>query len=140
MALKRRCYSFVFGGIGGAICLAIGSFAWTKFGDYIDFIIWAVIGIGIFSLVSCWILDNNFVGDVVSEIFQWGFVKFPGLIFTLDLDEIIWLLSVKLLFWIIGMILAILAGILAITVGAIISIFVYPYAIYKNITGADEEL
>ena len=70
---------------------------------------------------------------MIAEIFSWGFVTMPGLIFTLDLDGIIWLLTVKLLFWILGFILAALCGILAIVLGLVVSVFVYPFALYKNI-------
>ena len=85
-----------------------------------------------FTLISCLILDNNFIGEMIAEIFSWGFVTMPGLIFTLDLDGIIWLLSVKLLFWIIELILATACGILAVILGLVLSLFVYPFAIYKN--------
>ena len=72
------------------------------------------------------------------EIFSWGFVTMPGLIYTLDLEGIIWLLTVKLLFWILEMILAVLCGILAIALGLVVSLFVYPRALYKNIMGYEE--
>ena len=94
----------------------------------------------VFSFVSCLILGNNFIGDMVLEIFSWGFVKMPGLIFTLDLDGLIWLLTVKLLFWVIGLILATICGILAIALGLIVSVFVYPSAIIKNIRGIEENV
>jgi len=61
----------------------------------------------------------------------------PGLIFTLDLEGIIWLLTVKLLFWIIGIVLATLTGILAVALGLVVSLFVYPYAIIENIRHGD---
>ncbi len=76
---------------------------------------------------------NNFVGEMILEILSWSFVQLPMLIFELDLDGIIWFLAVKLLFWIWGLVLAILCGILAITVGLVVSIFVYPFAIIKSI-------
>ena len=59
--------------------------------------------------------------------------------FTLDLDGIIWLLTVKLLFWILGIVLAILFGVLAIALGGIISIVVYPFALYKAYNGKEME-
>ena len=61
----------------------------------------------------------------------------PGLIFELDLDGIIWFLTVKLIFWILGFILAALCGILAIGLGLVVSLFVYPFAIIKNIKGIE---
>jgi hypothetical protein len=74
---------------------------------------------------------------MIATIFSWGFVTMPGLIFTLDLDGIIWLLTVKLLFWIIELLLAIAFGLLAIALGAIMSLFVYPFALIKNIKGIE---
>ena len=63
----------------------------------------------------------------------------PGLIFTLDLDGIIWFLTVKLLFWILGIVLAILCGLLGICVGLAVSVFVYPYALYQNIKHPEDD-
>ena len=70
---------------------------------------------------------------MILEIFSWGFVRMPGVIFELDLDGILWLITVKLLFWILGLILAALAGLLAIALGLALSLVVYPFALYKNI-------
>ena len=92
------------------------------------------------SLVSCLILDNNFIGEMISEIFSWGFVRFPGLIFTLDLDGIIWLITVKLLFWVLGFLIAALFGLLAVSLGLVLSIFVYPFALAKNIRSGEKTI
>ncbi|MBQ4510272.1 MAG: hypothetical protein II984_06075 [Clostridia bacterium] len=135
--MKRRIHSFVWGGLAALILIIIGIVTSVNTNDYINLAFWGVVGILAFTLISCLILDNNFVGDMVLEIFSWGFVKMPGLIFTLDLDGIIWLLTVKLLFWILGFILAIICGILAIALGLVVSVFVYPFAIYKNVKGIE---
>ena len=135
--MKRRIHSFVWGGLAALILIIIGIVTSVNTNDYINLAFWGVVGILAFTLISCLILDNNFVGDMVLEIFSWGFVKMPGLIFTLDLDGIIWLLTVKLLFWILGFILAIICGILAIALGLAVSVFVYPFAIYKNVKGIE---
>ena len=131
--MKKRIHSFVWGGLAAVICVIIG-IATSNVG------IWLGLALTSFTLISCLILNNNFVGDMVLEIFSWGFVKMPGLIFTLDLDGLIWLLTVKLLFWVIGLILAAICGILAIALGLIVSVFVYPFAIIKNIRGIEENV
>ncbi len=131
--MTRRIHSFVWGGLAALILIVIGVVTSGNGGDYTNLAILGVIGILAFTLISCLILDNNFVGDMIGEIFSWGFVRMPGLIFTLDLDGIIWLITVKLLFWILGFILAALCGILAIALGLVVSLFVYPFAIYKNV-------
>lgn len=124
--MKRRIWSFTVSGALLTFSLVMG------FCDIENFWVCLVPGVVFSTFASCLILYNNFIPDMMMEIFSWGFVRMPGLIFTLDLDGIIWLLTVKLLFWILGILLAILAGILALTVGAFISVFVYPYAIIKN--------
>ena len=123
--MRRRIHSFVWGGLVAILSIIIG-IATSSFW------FWFVLGVLAFTLISCLILDNNFIGEMIAEIFSWGFVTMPGLIFTLDLDGIIWLLSVKLLFWIIELILATACGILAVILGLVLSLFVYPFAIYKN--------
>ncbi len=131
--MTRRIHSFVWSGLVALAAIIIGIVQFTKSNDTTSLIIWIAVGVLAFTLISCLILNNNFVGDMVLEIFSWGFVRMPGLIFTLDLDGIIWLLTVKLLFWILGFILAAICGIVAIALGLVVSIFVYPFALCKNI-------
>lgn len=130
--LKRRIWSFCVGGVLAAGCIVYGI---INSDLLIGALVLAVIS---FTFSSCLILNNNFILDLVANVSSWGFVKMPGLIFTLDLDGIIWLVTVKLLFWILGIILAILTFILAIVLGCIFSVFVYPYAIITNITKKGE--
>ena len=129
--MSRRNKSFVWGGVTATALVVLG----IATGNILPMIIIAPTG---FTLVSCLILDNNFIGEMISEIFSWGFVRFPGLIFTLDLDGIIWLITVKLLFWVLGLLIAILFGILAIALGLLLSVFVYPFALVKNIRNGEE--
>ena len=121
--------SYIWGGISGGVLLAVGAALAIHQKDVKLFIAFAVLGVLVYTLVSCLILDNNFVGEMIVTVLGWGFVKFPGLIFTLDLDGILWLLTVKLLFWILGLLLACAFGLLAIALGLVMSVFVYPYAI-----------
>ena len=79
------------------------------------------------------IVNNTFIPDMWETVASWGFVKFPGLIFTLNLDGIIWLLTVKLLFWIIGFSIASIAFLGATALGMLLSIFVFPFALTKSI-------
>ena len=128
-----RNRSFIWGGITATVFFIIGIISWISSSNAANFGTFSLLAITGFTLVSCLVLDNNFVGDMIAEIFSWGFVRMPGVIFTLDLDGIIWLLTVKLLFWILGLALAAAAGLLAIVLGLIVSIFVYPFALGKNI-------
>lgn len=132
---EARIRSFIWGGVSAAVILAFVIVGLVNAFDAMTLIGGIVLAIAAFTLVSCIILGNDFVGDMMLTVFGWGFVKMPGLIFTLDLDGIIWLLTVKLVFFIIGIILAIICGILAILLGLVASIFVYPYAIITNVRG-----
>ena len=135
----NRVKSFIWGGIGGAVSLAVGIYFSVGSTNSLSYVVATVFSIAVFTLISCLFLQNNFVGDMIEEIFSWGFVRMPGLIFTLDLDGIIWLLTVKLLFWLLGIILAILCGILAIALGLFVSVFVYPFALYKSFANPDAD-
>ena len=128
MSLRNK--SFIWGSVTSVVLFIVG----IATGNILPFTILALAG---FTLVSCLILGNNFIGDMILEIFSWGFVRFPGLIFTLDLDGIIWLLTVKLLFWVLGFLLATLCGLLAIALGLVLSVVVYPFALVKNIRNGE---
>ena len=128
MSLRNK--SFILGSLTSVVLLIIG----IATGNILPFTILALTG---FTLVSCLILGNNFIGDMILQIFSWGFVRFPSLIFTLDLDGIIWLITVKLLFWVLGFLLATLFGLLAIILGLVLSVVVYPFALVANIRNGE---
>ena len=128
--MKRRIASFIVSGIILAAAIALGTF------DATALVVLLVAGVMLSAFASCLILTNNFLPDMIIEILSWGFVRMPGLITTLDLDGLIWLLTVKFLFWVLGFVLAVICGILAVILGSIVSVFVYPFAIYKNFTEA----
>lgn len=129
---SRRKLSFWIGGIVASIWIAITIYIAISTENSSILLPNIALAVVAFTFISCCLLANNFIGDIVLEIFSWGFVKMPGVIFSLDLDGLIWLLTVKLLFWILGIILALICGAFAVILGAILSVFVYPFAIVKN--------
>ena len=135
---KRRVLSFILGGLLAAFCIILGICSAASGGSAGDVITGIVLGYAGFALVSCWLLSNNFVGDMMEEIFSWAFVTFPGVIFSLDFDGLIFLIAVKLLFFVLGILLAVACGALALVVGAVVSMFVYPFAIAKNFRHPEE--
>ena len=60
-------------------------------------------------------------------------IKMPHLITTFDLEGCLWVIGMKILFFLLGIVLAIVMFLIAITVGGLASLFVYPYAIIKNL-------
>ena len=123
--MSRRNKSFVWGGVTAIVLFVLG----IATGNILPMTIIALTG---FTLVSCLILSNNFIGEMIAEIFSWGFVRFPGLIFTLDIDGILWLISVKILFFFLGILLICGAFILSLMIGMVCAMFVYPFALLKS--------
>lgn len=56
-------------------------------------------------------------------------IHFPGLIFTFDIDGILWLIGMKILFAILGFLGAILFALLGFAIAFIIAPFVYPFSL-----------
>ena len=136
---NRRIHAYVWSGIAAAAMLGIFIASYVSSGEIEKLFTGLILSVVCFTFLSCLILANNFIGELVADIFSWGFVQMPGLIFTLDLDGIIWLLTVKLLFWILGLLLAVLCGLLGVVIGAGVSVFVYPFALYKAYRGKEGE-
>lgn len=132
--LLQRKRSFIWSTVFAILALAVGIIVIVTQGASGGTIALTVaLPILTFTFASCMFLQNNFIGDLFETVSLWGFVKFPGLIFELSLGGIAWLIVVKILFWILGMILAIMAFLLALVLCMVLSVFTYPYAIVKNI-------
>ena len=138
---STRIHAYVWSGLVAALVAAFFIYGFVTDSELTtSTVVFGILSIiGAFTLVSCLILNNNFIWDMVSTIFSWGFVRMPGLIFTLDLDGIIWLLTVKLFFWILNIALAILFAVFGIALGVVMSILVYPFALYKAYNGKEME-
>ncbi|MBO5774139.1 MAG: helix-turn-helix transcriptional regulator [Clostridia bacterium] len=131
--VKQRKKAFVWGGILAGLVLALTMWLLSSVNVKPSaYAIGVLFAISIFTFVSCLFLKNNFVGEMVVEIISWGFVKFPGVIFGLSIDGCLFFMAVKLLFWLLGILLACTVTALAFILGTIVSIFVYPFAIMKS--------
>jgi len=135
----KRVRSYWLGGLTAAVALTLGLLYTIPTADATNIIVAVIIGLLSFTFVSCLVLDNNFIWDMTGTVFEWGFVRMPGVIFSLDLDGLFWLLTVKLFFFIVGTILAVAFGILGVALGLSISLFVYPFALRKNILYPGED-
>lgn len=138
---KRRIHGFVWGGLLGVITLIFFIYAAATNMFALTPIVTVFLGLlfayALFSLVFTSIMKNNFIGDVFGNIIDWS-IKMPGLIFSLDLDGIIWFLTVKLLFFILGVIGSILLFLLAVFVSSALAIFVFPFSVYWSYKRPDK--
>ena len=137
---SQRTKSFVWSGIWTAIILLAAIFTVVTKSEYdtglkVSTIIGSLL---FFPFFSCLYLKNNFIGEMFLTIAEWGFVRFPTLIFTLDLDGIIWLITVKLIFFVLGILIALAVILLALVLSLFVSAFVYPFALIHNINHPED--
>ena len=130
---SRLIKSFWISGIIAVLYLIVAIIICIKNNNVTGVFVNLGIAVSIFACISCIVLDNNFIGEMIIGIMKWGFVRMPGVIFELSLDGLLWLITVKLLLWIIQISLSIIVGIFAIVLGCTLSIIVYPFALIKNI-------
>lgn len=136
---SQRVKSFIFSPLISLLILGIGIPTILKNGYGTNGVILIVlIAVLSFTFASCVFFNNNCVKYTFFAIASWGVVKFPGLIFSFDLGGITWLIGMKILFWLLGLILGIAAAILGFVICLPLSLFVYPFALHKSITKPEE--
>ncbi len=134
-ALKsKRNNSYIWGGIVAAILIALAIFCFvTNVPEAgIGYLVLSVFG---YCFTATMILNNTFINELWLEVCSWGFVKLPGIIFEFDLDGIAFLIAMKILFFLGGIFLALIAAAFATVLALILSVFVYPFALSKNLKG-----
>jgi len=132
-AKKRRICSFVFGGILAALFVLLGVYIALEVNLGAGILIAIVLAIMGFTYLSCLVMWNNLVCKIFVNVLELSFIKTPGVIFSLDFDGVAFLIAVKILFFIIGMTVMVGVFLLAFLLGGIVSLFVYPIALIRNI-------
>lgn len=74
---------------------------------------------------------DGVVRDIVEGMCEKS-IDFPGLIFTLDLDGILWLISVKILFAVLGFLAGVAFAILGLVLGFLASGITYPFSLISQ--------
>ncbi len=116
------------------LIFAIISFVQNNPVSGISFIILGVLG---YSFTATVTLNNTFIPDLWLEIASFGFIKLPGIIFEASFDGLIFLIVMKIFLFVLAMVCVIFTIIAATIIAAILSIFVYPYALRKNLNFID---
>lgn len=132
---SQRKKSYIYSGLYSFIVLLLMIFVliFDETGGK-EFIPYAIIlPILTFTFSSCLYLKNNFIDYMFLGIASWGVVRFPGLIFEFSLDGIAWLIGMKILFWVLGILIGLCAIILALVLCMPTSAIVYPFALAKSI-------
>ena len=83
-------------------------------------------GYAIYALVADFIIDDGIVGDIL-EFFICAPIKFPGIIFTFDLDGLLFLIALKILFAILGFIIGVILFFVGVAIGSVVAAFAFPF-------------
>ena len=130
---RRR--SFGWGIAGGVVALGISLTVFITHpeicGIALGVLFSVLIGYAIFAMLYC-IISGSYIG----EVFVWcasASIKFPGLIFSWDLDGIIWVICMKIFFSICAFLFGLLALGFAIAFSATLGVFSFPFVLIHNI-------
>ena len=130
---KKKCFGWgiAAGVIGLGIALAIFLTNTATIPVATGIILSILIGYMMFSMLYC-ILSGSYIG----EVFVWcaGLsIKFPGLIFSWSIDGFIWVISMKILFAILGFLVGVFALFLAIALSGVLGAISFPFILVHNI-------
>ena len=137
--VKKIWVSLIVAGIVAFAVLSLSLGSVFNSGNYGGILTALIFTYAVFSFVACMFYDC-----FVKEIFlDWSMKSFqwPGLIFTFDLDGIIWLIGMKLLFWALGLVLGLLCALIGLLIGLICAPFLFPFimvSMKRAITNGEE--
>lgn len=77
------------------------------------------------------IFSGSWIGELFLEVASWS-IKFPGIIFSFSLDGLKFLIMMKLLFWVLGVLIGIGAFLLALTLSTFFSFICFPFILIYN--------
>ena len=132
--------SFGWGIAGGVIALGVSLAVFltqTPIHPALCVLYSILIAYAIFAAVYC-IVSGSYIG----EVFVWCAslsIKFPGLIFSWDLEGFAWLIAMKILFAVLGFIVGVLALIFAIVMAGSLGAISFPFVLIHNIRNDYED-
>ena len=134
-ASKAKRRSFGWGIAGGVLALVIVLVSCLTHPESVSpglAVLYSILsGYGIFAMLYC-ILSGSYIG----EVFVWcaGLsIKFPGIIFTWDLDGFAFLIVMKIFFAILGFIVGVLAILFEIGFSELLWMVSFPFVLIHNI-------
>ena len=133
LSSKKKCFGWGIAGgvVAFGVALAIFLCNTQSVHPALGVLFSFIISYGIFSMLYC-IISGSYIGDV----FVWcaGLsIKFPGLIFTWDLEGFAWLIAMKLLFAVLGFLIGVFALVFAIAFSAVLGMVSFPFVLIHNV-------
>ncbi len=132
---KNDMVPLVWGIILGAVALIIALIVcianFETVGLAMTIVLPILLGYGILSTIYC-IFTFSYISDVFVTVASWS-IHLPGLIFTWDLEGIIWLIAMKITLAVIGFLFGVFVFLLALSVSMVLSLFSFiPLLIYNR--------
>ena len=90
-----------------------------------------LIGYAIFAALYC-IISGSYIADVFLGVAGWS-IKMPGVIFTWDIDGIVWAIGMKIFLAILGFLLGVMVVGLAVAISALLASVSFPFILVHNI-------
>ena len=139
---KKVCFGWGIGGGAAALIIALLIFLLVPackeaIHPGLAVLFSVLISYAVFSDLYC-ILSGSYIGDVFGSVAGWS-IRFPGLIFTWDLDGIMWLIGMKILFGILGFLFGVFVLILAVVLSAALSMVSFPFILIHNINNGYDD-
>lgn len=129
-SLARVWWGLAIGAVlaGGSLALTISASGFS--------ITCVVIALFLFAFGASLPLEDS----AAREVMYWMCTKsisFPGLIWEFSIDGFLWLIGMKLLFWVLGVIGGILFAIIGVILGILVAPFAYPFNLVSFIKDGD---
>ena len=136
VAHKNKKRAFGWGIAGGVVALAIALLVMLIGGQgsihpALAVLYSVIISYFIFAMLYC-IISGSYIADV----FLWCAslsIKFPGLIFSWDIEGFIWVICMKILFAVLGFLIGVFALLFAIVFSAALGGISFPFVLIHNI-------
>ena len=99
----------------------------------------AILGsIFFFPFTACLFLNNNCISLIFIGVASFFFVKWPGIIFSFDLDGFAFLIAMKLLFAVLGFIIGIIGILFALMLSSVIAVFAVIPSFIKSVKNPED--
>ena len=132
---KRRKTSYIWSTVAGVVTLTFFLLVFLIGGKnqihpVLGVLYAFLLGYAGFATVYC-ILSGSYIADVFLAIASWS-IKFPGVIFSFDIEGFLFLIAIKILFAILGAIISVITLLLAVVVSAAFAAVSFPFVLIHN--------
>ena len=125
---KTKClvWSIIGGvlGLGGLLAILL---AGNAIHPALSVLISIIFGYLMFSLIFC-IMVGSYVSEVFVSVASWS-IRFPGIIFSFDLDGFAFLIAMKILFAVLGFLIGLATLSLAVAIAGLCAMFTFPFVL-----------